>query len=284
MKKDIITLLITYTIIITNLYSQNQIVAEVNGEKITLKDISSKLLISNFNQTLQELIEEKLLLQEAKKRNINIPSSELKQFIDNIKKRFSSEEEFKKELKRINLTEKEYEQLIKNKLIADKTILTILNINITDEDAQKYYSSNPEQFKIPAALKLRQIFVLTEKEAQDLIFALEAGADFLKLASLKNSDENLKKSSGDLGYITKGMLVPEIEKEVFSTPKGKYTKPLKTGNGYSIIMVEDIREEKIIPFEDVKNIIKNSIINNIINSNRKNVIEDLKKSANIEIK
>ncbi|MCX7641595.1 MAG: peptidyl-prolyl cis-trans isomerase [Elusimicrobiales bacterium] len=282
MKKNIITILIFTTIL--NLHSQNQIVAEVNGEKITLKDITSKLLISNFNQVTQELIEEKLLIQEARKRNVNVLNSEVTQFIENIKKRFSSEEEFKKELKRINLTEKEYEQMIRNKLIADKTILAILNVNVTDEDAKKYYSTNPEQFKTPMALKLRQIFVLTEKEAQDLIIALEAGADFVKLASIKNMDENLKKTAGDLGYISKGMLVPEIEKEVFSTPKGNYTKPLKTGNGYSIIMVEDIREERTIMFEDVKDIIKNSIIATILNSNRKNVIEELKKSAKIEIK
>lgn len=279
-----LTALIFIITIHLSLYSQNQIVAEVNGDKIILKDITSKLLISNFNQTLEELIEERLLLQEAKKRNITVTDNELYSFIDNIKKRFGSDEEFKKELKRINLTEKEYYQMIKNKLIADKTILATLNVNIGDEDAKKYYDENPQQFKIPMALKLRQIFVLTEKEAEDIILALDAGADFIKLASAKNADENLKKNSGDIGYITKGMLVPEIEKEVFSTPKGKYTKPLKTGNGYSIIMVEDIRDERNVAFEEVKDIIKNSIIATILNSNKKNVIDTLKKSAKIEIK
>lgn len=267
-----------------DLKSQKQIVAQVGNEKITLKEIISKSLISNYYQTLDELIEEKILLQEAKKRGISLTEEELKNFIESVKKRFNSESEFSKELKRMNMTEEEYIQIIKNKLIADKTILSILNINITDEDARKYYEANKEQFKIPMALKLRQIFVLTEKDAEDVIISLSAGADFIKLASLKNADEELRRRNGDLGYITKGMLIPEIEKEVFSTPKKSYTKPLKTGNGYSVIMVEDIREEEIIPFEKVKENIKNSIILSALNKNKKRIIDELKNSYKIEIK
>lgn len=267
-----------------NLKSQNQILAQVGDEKITLKEITSKLLISNYSQTLEELIEEKILLQEAKKRGINISDTELNNFMDLIKKRFNTQSEFLKELKKINISEKEYIQIIKNKLIADKTILSLLNVNITDQDALNYYETNKEQFKIPIALKLRQIFVLTEKEANDLIIALDAGADFIKLASLKNADEELRKRGGDLGYITKGMLLPDIEKEVFSTPKNKYTRPLKTGNGFSIILVEDIRNEEIIPFENVKENIKNSITLSILNANKRKIIDDLKKLYKIEIK
>lgn len=267
-----------------DLRSQTQVLAQVGDEKITLKEITSKLLVSNYSQTLEELIEEKILLQEAKKRGITISENELNNFLGLIKKRFNSESEFIKELRKINLTEKEYIQIIKNKLIADKTILSLLNVNITDQDALDYYETNKEQFKIPMALKLRQIFVLTEKEANDIIIALDAGADFIKLASIKNADEELRKRNGDLGYITKGMLIPEIEKEVFSTSKNKYTKPLKTGNGYSIIMVEDIRNEETIPFENIKENIKNSIILSILNTNKRKIIDELKKTYKIEIK
>lgn len=266
------------------LYSQNQVVAEVNGEKILLKDITAKLLIANFNQTLEELIEEKLLLQEAKKRNIILTDDEFNTFIDSIKKRFASDDEFKKEIKRINLTEKEYYQIIKNRLLADKALLALLNINITDEDAKRYYDQNPHQFIIPQAFKLRQIFVLSEKEAEDIMIALDAGADFIKLASIKNANENLKQNAGDIGYISKGMLAPEIEKEIFSTPKGSYTKPLKIGDGYSIIMVEDIREEKTISFDEAKDFIKNTLTLSLVNANRKKLLDSLKNSAKIDIK
>ncbi len=280
MKKLLIPL-----ILIQPLFSQEKtVIAEVNEYKITLKDVTSKLLVSNFKQAVEELIEEKILLNEAKKRNITISDAEFEEFIKGIKNRFNSENEFKKEIKKLGLSEKEYYDMIKNKLIADKTLLTILNINVTDEDAKRYYDSNTEQFKIPKLIKLRQIFVLTEKDAEDVKIALEAGADFIKLARIKNVDENLKKNSGDLGYISKGMLISEVEKEVFNLDIKKYAGPFKTGNGYSFLFVEDIQPEKVVPFEEVKDRIKNSITTFLVNSQKNQIIEELKKNLKIVIK
>jgi parvulin-like peptidyl-prolyl isomerase len=184
----------------------------------------------------------------------------------------------------MNITEEEYKKMIENTLIANKALEKILNINITDEDLKKYYENNKNQFKIPKALKLRQIYLNTEQEANDVYLALEAGADFKKLAALKSADPVLKEKEGDIGFISKGMLLPELEKEIFLLEVGKYTKPLKTGNGYSIIKVEEIREEKELSFEEIKDKLREVLKSNIISANRRNVIENLKSQAKIEIK
>lgn len=273
----IISLLLALQIT-TSLFSQQKVVAVVNSEKITLNDVISRMLINNYSQTLEEILQEKILIEEAKKRNITVSDDEVNKVISGIKKRFASEDEFKKNLKTINITEKDYFSIIRDKLLADKAVYAVLELN--DDKIRNFYDSNPEMFKESEMAKLRQIFVLTEQEANDVYVSLDAGADFIKLAAVKNADENLKKNAGDIGWVRKGMLLPDIEKEVFSTPKGKYTKPLKTGNGYSIIMVEDIKPERRIPFDDVKD----SIISMIIRTNKKTVVENLKKSVKIEIK
>ena len=267
-----------------NAGQKSNIVAKVDKIEITRQELINKMFVSYFSKTLDELIEEKLLLNWAEKNKIKVEKKEIEDFLKQIKSRFNSENEFKNELKKMNITEEEYKKMIENTLTANKALEKILNINITDDDLKKYYENNKNQFKIPRALKLRQIYLNTEQEANDVYLALEAGADFKKLAALKSADPVLKEKEGDIGFISKGMLLPELEKEIFLLEVGKYTKPLKTGNGYSIIKVEEIREEKELSFEEIKDRLREVLKSNIISANKKNVIENLKSQAKIEIK
>jgi len=267
-----------------NAGQKSNIVAKVDKIEITRQELINKMSVSYFSKTLDELIEEKLLLNWAEKNKIKVEKKEIEDFLKQIKSRFNSENEFKNELKKMNITEEEYKKMIENTLTANKALEKILNINITDDDLKKYYENNKNQFKIPRALKLRQIYLNTEQEANDVYLALEAGADFKKLAALKSADPVLKEKEGDIGFISKGMLLPELEKEIFLLEVGKYTKPLKTGNGYSIIKVEEIREEKELSFEEIKDRLREVLKSNIISANKKNVIENLKSQAKIEIK
>lgn len=264
------------------LNSQTNVVSTVNDEKITMDEIKDRMTLNYFAKTLDDAIGDKLILQEAKKRNISVSKDELNNAIKQIKQRFAKEDDFKKELKRIGVSEKDYYSMIENNLLIEKAIITILNINPTDEDAKKYYDSNPSQFEIPEALRIRQIFVNTEQEAKDIFIALEAGASFEKLAEMKSADEKLRQAKGDIGFISKGMLIPDIENELFSTAVGKYTKPIKTGNGYSIFKVEEKRDQSKLKFEDVKDKIKDLIKSSLIQNGRQQLINQLKEKATIK--
>lgn len=269
--------------LVSLLESAEKNIALVDKTYITLNEVYVKMSANYFTKTLDDLISEKLLINYANKNNIKIEKKEVLDVINKIKSRFNSEKDFQKELLKMNISEKDYLKMIENELLAQKALISILNLNVTDEEAKKYYDSNPEQFKIPQSVKLRQIFVNTEQEANDVYIALEAGANFEKMAELKSVDENLKKKAGDLGYITKGMLIPEIEKEVFALETDKYTKPIKTGNGYSIIKVEDKKNEQTIPFEEIKEKIKDLIKFEIINQNKNRVLNTLKEKSEIKI-
>ncbi len=282
MKKLI--LLITILKLTLSLYSQNNIVAVVNGENITYNEVKNKMSINFFYQALNEIISEKLIIQEAKKRKIDVSKNEVEEMLKTIKNRFNSEKDFKKDLKRLGVSEEEYYNMIKTNLLVEKTVKEILQIKVTEEDAKRYYDSNPQEFTIPQAIRLRQIYVLTEEKAKDIYDALEAGADFQKLSILKSEDERLKQNAGDIGFITKGMLLPEIEKEVFQLAEGKYTKPIKTGNGYSIFRLEEKREESKIKFEDVKDRIIQNILSNQITQGKIQLLNQLKNQSKKELK
>ncbi|MBP1852073.1 peptidylprolyl isomerase [Rhizobium halophytocola] len=112
---------------------------------------------------------------------------------------------------------------------------------VTDDEVKARYekeiASLPKQEEVHA----RHILVKTEDEAKAIIKDLDAGKDFAEIAKEKSTDPS-KSDGGDLGYFTKGRMVPEFEKAAFALKPGEYTKtPVKTQFGYHVIKVEDTR-------------------------------------------
>lgn len=101
-------------------------------------------------------------------------------------------------------------------------------------------------------VRARHILVKTEEEAKAIIKQLDEGKDFVELAKEKSEDTS-KSEGGDLGYFTKGRMVPEFEEAAFSLAKGAYTKtPVKSQFGFHVIKVEDKREAQPPAFEQVE--------------------------------
>ena len=88
-------------------------------------------------------------------------------------------------------------------------------------------------------------------EAEEIIKQLEDGADFAELAKEKSTGPSGPKG-GELGYFSKGQMVPEFETAAFALDKGSFTKePVQTQFGWHVIKVEDKRPQEKPKFEDV---------------------------------
>jgi len=95
------------------------------------------------------------------------------------------------------------------------------------------------------------------EEANKIYARLIAGEDFATLAKETSQDPRSGANGGDLGYFTKGSMVPEFEQVCFSAKIGEVQKPVKTSFGYHIIKVSDRSNKKFI-FEKIVNQIKQS--------------------------
>ncbi len=85
--------------------------------------------------------------------------------------------------------------------------------------------------------KVRASHILVEKHSQavEIIRRISEGADFAEMARQYSSCPS-KKKGGDLGWFTRGQMVPEFERAVFSLNVGQMThEPVKTKFGYHII-------------------------------------------------
>lgn len=123
---------------------------------------------------------------------------------------------------------------------------------VTADEVKARYEKEIAALPKQEEVRARHILVKTEEEAKQIITDLDAGKDFIEIAKEKSTDPN-KTEGGDLGYFTKGRMVPEFEEAAFALEKGAYTKtPVKTQFGFHVIRLEDKRDAPPPAFEAVE--------------------------------
>ena len=246
-----------------------KVLVTMEGEKITLDEFNKaldkipmnmKMLVatdSGKRSYLDNLITKKLLLREARKDKIDGD----KEFQDRL-------EEIKDQLL--------IESLLKKKLTAET--------KVSDEDLKKYYDAHREEFKKEGEISTRHIVVKTEDEAKQILARVQKGEDFAELARKYSIDPGAKTSGGEIGYHPKGTLVPEYEAAAFKLKKeGQVSGIIKTQFGYHIIKLEGMKPPQYVPFEEVKDFIKQKIAQEKQKELFEHYVADLKKSAKITI-
>ncbi len=136
-------------------------------------------------------------------------------------------------------------------------------IQVSQEEIKRYYDSRKETFKIPKQVRVRDIMIKAapqetpaqleakKKKAEEILEKAKKTKDFASLAKQYSDAENASKG-GDLGWVQKGMLGEQIESILFSMKAGELSSVLPGRDGLLILKVEEVKEEKQKPFEEVK--------------------------------
>lgn len=234
----------------------NGVAAIVNGETITVAEIKevydknpqikAQASFEDFyNQAIDVAVNGKLALQAATTAKVQ------------------ESEEYKKQL--ADLQDEVARQVYMEKQV---------NERVTDEAVKKVYDEYVSKFESEKEIKAKHILVETEDAAKDIIAKLEA-----KEASFDELAAKYSKDQPDLGYFTAKAMVPEFSAAAFALKKGEYSKaPVKTEFGYHVILVEDVRDTKPLPFESVQEQIKINLGQQAVVA----IIKELNDNAQIE--
>lgn len=131
---------------------------------------------------------------------------------------------------------------------------------ITSADIQARYDAEVAATPAEQEVSARHILVPTEDEAKAIITELDGGADFVELAKEKSTGPS-GPQGGDLGFFTRGRMVPEFEAAAFELEPGSYTKdPVQTQFGWHVIKVEEKRETAPPPLEQVQDQIRQVVL------------------------
>lgn len=131
---------------------------------------------------------------------------------------------------------------------------------VTPEEVKARYDKEIAAMPKQEEVHARHILVKTEDEAKAVIAELDGGKDFAEVAKEKSQDSN-KDDGGDLGWFTKGRMVPEFEEAAFALEKGAYTKtPVKSQFGFHVIKLEDRRDVQPPALEQVEPQVKQLVM------------------------
>jgi peptidyl-prolyl cis-trans isomerase C len=231
---------------------------DLEREFKNLPDFAKKIFVESGGKEkfLDELIKKELLYQEALKRGFDKDAEYLNKL-----------EEFKK----ISLIG----QLL-GKEVESKT-------NVTEQEVKNYYDTHKELFSPFSQIRVSLILVKTEEEAKNILERLNKGEDFAKLARERSIDSGSAKNGGDLGFLSKGQMTPELEAVAVRLKTGEISVPLKTEFGYQIIKVTGKKLGKVVEFEKVKSLISQHLSAEKQKEVFDSYIESLKKSYKIDI-
>jgi parvulin-like peptidyl-prolyl isomerase len=247
------TKLLSALLITGSLALSAQTLVTVDGKAITQEEVDRGLMEATqgrFNQVppqkqaelrkqfLQQLISKELIYNDAEKTGI-LDSKEYKEEYKKL------EERMKKELA-IQVWQKKQ----------------LDSIKVSQKELKDYYNKNKEEFNQKESVKARHILVASEDEAKKIIAEMKhLSGDKLKNKFIEEAKSKSTGPSGvkggDLGYFSKGQMVPAFNDKVFSMKVGTITqKPVKTQFGYHIIYLEDKKDATVRKFDEVKTFIE----------------------------
>lgn len=248
----------------------DDIVARVNGTELTKKDLEAEVdrLIPRitfhknvpeekrkfyYERALEELVNKELQYQDAVARGIKPEKEKVDAQMQRMRDRFKSEDDYKAALDKEGLTQEKLRLMVERDLLIQAvTAKTVTEPSqISDSDLKSFYDKNSARFKQPEGVKLKLISVKDEKKAQDILARIKSGDDFGTLAYTM-SEDSYRVKSGDIGYMHKGRMLPEIEAAAFRLKEGEVSDIIKAGDFFFIVRLEDKKPEQQMSFDEVR--------------------------------
>lgn len=260
--------------------SDKKAVGSVNGVAITKDNLYDAMIKLGGEQTMNNLIQEELVNQEADKAGVKITDADVDKEIDSIKKQYGTDEAFQSALQQYGMTI----DMLREQTPMQLQIRKILEpqAKVTDKDIEDYFNQNKAQYDQAEQVKASHILVATKEEADAILKQLKDGADFATLAKEKSTDTGSKDNGGDLGFFGKGAMDPAFEAAAFALKVGETTsEPVKSQYGYHIIKVTDRKEAKAATLADHKDEIKEQLVRTKISDLSTNWLADLKAKSKI---
>jgi len=246
-------------------------------------------------QVLEELINGEILYQESVKRNITISDAELNEQWIQFKSRFPDQATFDRELKQRGLSESALKEQMRRSMQVQELVTSafVAKISIPDAEIRTFYDQNKQLFREPETVKASHILIKVDppddetadakafKKIQTLKKKLDAGEDFATLAKAESEGPS-SVQGGSLGFFRRGQMVKPFEDKAFSLKVGEISDPVKTRFGYHLILVEDRKPARAIPFEETKDRIRQVLTQQQLQKEVFSYIESEKKASKIE--
>jgi parvulin-like peptidyl-prolyl isomerase len=287
-----------------------RIIAKVNGEVITQSEFQSRQLAAaqaarvepdkvaqflreNNAKILQEAVDDILLVQRAEDAGLHLRPEYINDMIDGIKKenKIENDAQFQEQLSREGMTLDDLKHNIERSIIRRQILNRDIEakVAVTESEARAEYDKRIADYTKPPTVSLLEILVKEEggsdpaARAREILDRARKGEDFGSLAR-DTSASPTRAAGGDLGKLAHGDLNPELEKIAFELPIGAVSDLIRTAGGYRILKVTERTEGSVVPFDQAKDEIKQTLMQQRWAKEYDTYIQDLRKKAVVDLR
>jgi foldase protein PrsA len=229
---------------------------------------------------VQFLVQREQFEQEAESLDVEVTDKQVEDRLKQIQKQYfgGDKKKYEKQLKDQGLTDAQVREDIRAQIVSEKIFENVTrSVRVTDKEIAEYYDKNKAQYGQPESREVRHILVKTKGLADTIYGQLKAGADFAALAKKHSEDTGSKENGGKL-TISKGQTVAPFDKKAFALKKNELSAPVKTEFGFHVIQaVGDVKPAKVTPLKDVKDAIRQQLLQTKKNEKMTEWVDDLKK-------
>jgi peptidyl-prolyl cis-trans isomerase SurA len=294
----------------------DRIVAVVNGEIIVLSEL--RVISQNYmrqmseqfkveagdeqfreaeRRILDQLIDEKLVNQEADRLTITISEREIDTAVKEMQNRNKlNDAQFAAVLADEGLSMQKYREQLKGQMkkvrVIDQEIKS--RIQVSKEEIEAYYEKHASDFNAEPEVRIQQIRLVIPPEssagetariqaqAESILSKIKGGEDFTSLVSLYSQDPSAS-AGGDMGVFKRGELLPAIDEYAFGMKPGEVSPVIRTEGGFHIVKVLARREPSALTEEERRAEVKDVIFSQKAEELFKEWIAKLRKKAYIEV-
>ncbi|GEM_PF-6092398 len=255
----------------------DRVAAVVNEDVISYRDLKDRVAFTIKNlrtnptaqqredveaAQMQDLIEEELLRQYAEERGYDVPESQVDSAIANMERASKQNAGSFKEFsgKYYETAREQVRMNVMREMIAERVLSP--RIVVSDEEVNRMVDSIIARQDELDEKQLAQIFIpvsddskagVARRTIERLHAQLRSGADFADLARTYSRDRSATEG-GVIGWFRGGELIPAIDEAIKPLPKGGFTEPVQSSNGWHLFKVMDIREAPKPKMEATKEI------------------------------
>jgi len=293
----------------------DRVAAVVNGEVITLRELEeragSELVRIDampdgpakeraralaLKAAFDAVVAERLFAAQVTALGVEVSDAEIDAVIADVKRRNGLDDEhLAQALAAQGMDWASYRKAVKRDLESMRLVQLKIRskVKVTDEDVRNYWQTHPQEFRAGEEVKVRHIFlpVAADAGAEEVarvravadraLARLRAGEDFAHVARQVSQGPSASEG-GELGWLRRGTVQAEIEKVVFRLKPGELSEPIRTRTGFQILEVEERRGGEPRPLEEVKEDIRDRLVNAQGDAYRAQYIADLRRDAAIE--
>lgn len=270
----------------------DRIVARVNDDVVTLYDVRQAAVpyvlqqglnpaileqpgrrATLYKEVLEDLIDRKLLVQEAAKLELSIKDDELDQWLAYTREQQGmTQEQFAAMIAQYGMRTEAYREMVRQNLLKIRMIKIKVGsqVNVTEEEVNKVYRERygsdgaAEKFITVSHILFRPNQDTPEEHAAArqrglaVLKRLAAGEDFETVAREASEGPTAPKG-GFLGTFRRGELDPDFEAVAFAQQPGRTSELVKTKFGYHIILVTAVEERESADGDERRDLIRGEL-------------------------